>query len=77
MEENKNVKIEKNKTYTGAEVKELFENAMKETMKNPIGKCETGKDDPEFQFHMMITSIPILHTMEDNLFEEEKSDERI
>lgn len=74
MEQNKNVKIEKNKTYTGAEVKELFEKKMKQTALNPIGKMRTEKDDPEFQFHMMLTSLPILHTMKDNLFEEENKD---
>lgn len=64
-------KIEKNKTYTYEEIKEIYENAMIATLEKPTGNNETGKDDAGFQFQMMLSAAVILHTMEENLFEKE------
>lgn len=64
-----NLKIEKGKTYTYEELKEIYNNAMMRTMDNPTG--EHHKDDAKFQLSMMLSGMVILHTMENNLFEKE------
>lgn len=71
-----NLKIRKGKTYTYEELREIYKNAMMETMNKPTGKHEQGANDAHFQLSMMLSGIVILHTMEDNMFEkEEKEDE--
>lgn len=67
-----NLKIKKGKTYTYEELKEIYKNAMMETMNKPTGKHEQGADDVHFQLSMMLSGIVILHTMEDNMFEKEE-----
>lgn len=68
-------KIEKNKTYTYEEIKEIYKNAMLATLEKPTGNSEVGKDDKLFQFQMMLSAAVILNTMEENLFEEEEENE--
>lgn len=69
-----NLKIEKGKTYTYEEIKEIYNNAMMRTMDAPAG--DNHKDDAKFQLSMMLSGMVILHTMENNMFKkEEKEDE--
>lgn len=68
-----NLKIEKGKTYTYEEIKEIYENAMIKTINEPTG--DTHKDDAKFQFTMMLSGTVILHTMEDNMFEKEEQED--
>lgn len=76
-----NLKIEKGKNYTYEEIKNVFNNAMKETINNPFGKIEDKEakektEDPIFQLNTMLAGIVVLHTMKDNMFvKEEKKDE--
>ena len=44
-----NLKIKKGKTYTYEELKEIYKNAMMETMNKQTGKHEQGADDSHFQ----------------------------
>lgn len=46
-----NLKIEKGKTYTYEEIKEIYKKAMMQTMDKPAGNHHT--DDAKFQFSMM------------------------
>lgn len=73
-----NLKIEKGKTYTYEEIKEIYKKAiykkaMMQTMDKPAGNHHT--DDAKFQFSMMLSGIVILHTMEDNMFEKEENED--
>ncbi len=70
MENIENKKIEKNKTYTYEEIKEIYKDAMMRTMDKPTGDKET--DNAKLQLSMMLSGILILHTMEDNMFEKEE-----
>lgn len=78
MEQQKNsLKIEKGKTYTYEELKEIFKNAMSETIQKPFGEIEDKKlrkesEDPHLQFSTMLSGIVILHTMSNNIFEKEE-----
>lgn len=67
------LKIEKGKTYTYEEIKEIYKNAMMQTMDKPAGNHHT--DDAKFQFSRMLSGIVILHTMEDNMFEKEENED--
>lgn len=72
-----NLKIEKRKTYTYEEIKEIYDNAMKETINKPFGEIKDEKlrkesEDPHLQFSTMLSGLVILHTMEDNMFEKEE-----
>ena len=68
-----NLKIEKGKTYTYEELREIYQNAMMRTMDKPAGEHHT--DDAKFQLSMMLSGMVILHTMEDNMFEKEKKED--
>lgn len=76
------LKIEKNKAYTYDEIKKIFEEAVHETIKNPTGgmQKEVLKDKKEeeifkFEISMSLSGIVILHTLKENLFEENKDKE--
>ena len=73
MEKLKNIKIEKGKSYTYEQLKEIYQNAMIKTMDKPAGDKHT--DDANFQLTMMLSGMVILHTMEDNMFEKEKKED--
>ena len=65
-----NKKIEKGKSYTYEELKEIYESAITHTLVEPTG----GKDkDAKFQFSLMLSGMIILHTLKDNLFEKESN----
>ena len=68
-----NLKIEKGKTYTYDEIKEIYKNAMMQTMDKPSG--DNHKDDAKFQLSMMLSGMVILHTMENNMFEKEENED--
>ncbi len=68
-----NLKIEKGKTYTYDEIKEIYKNAMMQTMDKPAG--DNHKDDAKFQLSMMLSGMVILHTMENNMFEKEENED--
>ena len=68
-----NLKIEKGKTYTYEELKEIYNNAMMHTIDNPT---ESHKDNAKYQLSLMLSGIIILNTLENNLFEKEENDER-
>lgn len=68
-----NLKIEKGKIYTYDEIKEIYKNAMMQTMNKPAGN--NHKDDAKFQLTMMLSGMVILHTMEDNMFEKEENED--
>lgn len=68
-----NLKIEKGKTYTYEEIKEIYNNAMMRTMDKPTG--DHKEDDAKFQLTMMLSGMVILHTMEDNMFEKEENED--
>ena len=76
-----NFKIEKGKTYTYEELKEIFKEAMKKTINKPFGEIKDEElkkesQDPHLQFTTMLSGIVILHTMEENMFtEEDKNNE--
>lgn len=74
-----NLKIEKGKSYTYEELKEIYKNATIKTIGEPFGKIEDEKlrkesEDPHLQFSTMLSGMIILHTMEENLFEKEEKD---
>jgi hypothetical protein len=68
--------IEKGKKYNYDELKELFDKARMETLKNPIDKSridDEHKDDiAQMQFGLMLNGMILFHTLEDNLFESEE-----
>ncbi len=69
-----NLKIEKGKTYTYEEIKEIYNNAMMKTMDKPTG--EHHENNAKFQLSMMLSGMVILHTMEDNMFEKEVNENK-
>lgn len=73
MENSKNIKIEKGKTYTYDEIKEIYKNAMLKTASDPTGGRK--KEDAKLQVSLMLSGMVILTTMEDNMFEQEESHE--
>ena len=68
-----NLKIEKGKTYTYDEIKEIYQNAMVKTMSEPTG--DRFEDDSDFKLSMILSGIVLFHTMEDNMFEKEKNED--
>lgn len=76
-----NKKIQKGKTYTHDEIKNIFENARNNTIKKPAGKAGerlkkegkmSGVEAELFEMKLSMESIIVLHTLEENMFEEEK-----
>lgn len=76
MKNFENKKIEKNKTYTYEEIKEIFDNAQQRTLEEPFGNEKELKEKPtsEMKLGMLLTGMILTHTLEDNLFEKEKKD---
>lgn len=78
-----NLKIEKGKTYTYEEIKEIFKNATAITLADPMDekneKDEKKKEkmkDSDAKFTMFLSGMVLFHTLENNLFDqEEKKDE--
>lgn len=73
------IKIEKGRTYTYEEIKDIFELAKLETIREPLrkdiyeeinkGNKITSEELLRFKFLMSIESIIMFDTLEDNLFE--------
>ncbi len=77
-----NLKIEKGKTYTYEEIKEIYKNATATTIADPMDeKNETDQEtkekmnDADLKFTMLLNGMILFHTLERNLFEEDKSKE--
>lgn len=74
-----NLKIEKGKTYTYEELKEIYRKAMMQTLDKPFGEIEDKElkeksKDPQLVISTMLSGMVILHTMEDNLFVKEEKE---
>lgn len=74
-----NLKIEKGKTYTYEELKEIYRKAMMQTLDKPFGEIEDKElkeksEDPQLVISTMLSGMVILHTMEDNLFVKEEKE---
>lgn len=79
----KNLKIEKGKTYTYEEIKEIYENATITTLADPTD--EKNEKDGEIKekiknsykkFTIVLSGMILFHTLENNLFDQEdKKDE--
>lgn len=75
------LKIEKGKTYTYEEIKEIYKNAMIATLADPMDerneKDEKRKEEMEnsdVKFTMFLSGMILFHTLEDNLFEQEENE---
>lgn len=70
------LKIEKGKTYTYEEIKEMFEDAAAETCVNPFGDIEKLDKKPStgMEVSAMLLGVIITHTLGDNLFEQEENE---
>ena len=67
--------IEKKKKYTYEKLKEMFDEAVAETVLNPFGDKEdqaNEKMDSESKIMVSVIAMTILRTLESNLFEKEK-----
>lgn len=76
-----NLKIEKGKTYTYEEIKEIYKNATAITMADPMdernekdSEIKEKKNDADMKFTMLLTGMILFHTLEHNLFEKEEKD---
>lgn len=76
-----NLKIEKGKTYTYKEIKEIYKNAMAATLADPMDerneKDEKRKEEmknSDVKFTMFLSEMILFHTLEDNLFEQEENE---
>lgn len=74
-----NLKIEKGKTYTYEEIKEIYKNATAITMADPMdernekdSEIKEKKNDADMKFTMLLTGMILFHTLEHNLFEKEE-----
>lgn len=75
------LKIEKGKTYTYEEIKEIYKNAMAATLADPMDerneKDEKRKEkmkNLDAKFTMFLSGMILFHTLEDNLFEQEENE---
>lgn len=75
MEDREIKKIQKGRSYTYEELKDIYKDAMAKTAANPTGDSKKAKEDAQFQFSMMLSSMVILSEMEKNLFEKDSSEE--
>ena len=71
------LKIEKGKTYTYEEIKEIYKNAMAATLADPMDerneKDEKRKEEmknSDAKFTMFLSGMILFHTLEDNLFDQ-------
>lgn len=78
----KNLKIEKGKTYTYEEIKEIFKNATVTTLADPMDerneKDEEMKEkmkDSDAKFTMFLSGMVLFHTLENNLFDQEEQED--
>ena len=76
-----NLKIEKGKTYTYKEIKEIYKNEMAATLADPMDerneKDEKRKEEmknSDVKFTMFLSGMILFHTLEDNLFEQEENE---
>ena len=69
-------KIKKDKVYTYEEIKEIFEEAATKTCANPFGDVEKldKKPSTSMKVSAMLLGVIMIHTLEENLFEDEEKD---
>lgn len=68
--------LEKNKTYTYEELKQIFDEVKVDVMVNPFGDKQSEAEEQlggQAMFGAMLTAIPIFHTLERKLFGEEEN----
>lgn len=75
-----NLKIEKGKTYTYEELKEIYKNATAITMTDPMNErkekdpeLKAKMNDADIKFIMLLNGMILFHTLEDNLFQKEEN----
>lgn len=75
-----NLKIEKGKTYTYEELKEIYKNATAITMADPMNErkekdpeLKTKMNDADIKFTMLLNGMILFHILEDNLFQKEEN----
>lgn len=73
-----NLKIEKGRTYTYEEIKEIYKKAMATTLKDPMDlkneKDEKMKEEmknSDIKFTVFLFGMILFNTLENNLFEKE------
>lgn len=71
-------KIEKGKTYTYEEIKEIYKKAAATTIADPMDEENVTNveikekiKDPDMKFIMMLQGMILCNTLENNLFEQE------
>jgi hypothetical protein len=75
------LKIEKGKTYTYEEIKEIYKNAMAATLADPMDernekdeKRKEKMENSDAKFTMFLSGMILFHTLENNLFEQEENE---
>ncbi len=75
-----NFKIEKGKTYTYEEIKEIYKKATVETLADPMDEKNERNEEmkekmknSDAKFTMFLSGMILLHTLENNLFEQEEN----
>lgn len=76
-----NLKIEKGKTYTYDEIKEIYKKATAATLADPMDerkeKDEEMKEkmkNSDVKFTMFLSGMILFHTLENNLFDQEENE---
>lgn len=76
-----NLKIQKGKTYTYEELKEIYKTATAITMADPMDEknekdeeMKAKMNDADAKFTMLLTGMILFHTLENNLFDKEDKD---
>ena len=76
------LKIEKGKTYTYEEIKEIYKKATVATLADPMDekneKNEEIKEkmkDSDAKFTMLLSGMVLFHTLENNLFDQEENED--
>lgn len=77
-----NLKIEKGKTYTYEEIKEIYKKATVETLADPMDEknekdeeIKEKKKDSDAKFTMLLSGMVLFHTLENNLFDQEENED--
>lgn len=78
----KKLKIEKGKTYTYEEIKEIYKKATVATLADPMDekneKDEERKEkikNSDMNFTMFLSGMVLFHTLESNLFDQEETED--
>lgn len=76
------LKIEKGKTYTYEEIKEIYKNATAVTLADPMDernekdeKIKEKMKNSGAKFTMFLSGMVLFHTLESNLFDQEETED--